>query len=453
MPSLNRRSLPLSADDRGPALLKMLGRGWAFSRAELIVVYAMMLVGSVVVTTGFTGSFLSIITGAAYYAPLKMPGRAFRRIYPPLANPHRYRGRAPVLRGTAQGSTIPWSAWSRPLVAWICFIFAFYWVLFCLGVLLRGQWVANERLVFPLTRLPLAMLEGADSAPLLGGLFKNRLLWLGFAVPLFILSWNSLNYYHDAFQPIALTGSLSCSKAPSACLADQSADLGPSLPDGTQRLLQYLVFLFILHPRESRLRPHRPRTRRWRYLDLGGGSVPVSHQQAGGLLVLTLFVMWTARTHLSRLWSQALKGEPAPGELMAPRTAFGGLAIGVAFVVAWLTLNRTLSIRGGAAGGRGAHRLYRSVAHRLRGGYPRLPNADGPAGFHHPRRWPRDPWPWQHDRLGLSTVWMGETAANMMNAVMHSLKLTSGDSPAPRWLPWALLAAIAVGLLARSGLP
>ena len=49
--------------------------------------------------------------------------------------------------------------------------------------------------------------------------------------------------------------------------------------------------------------------------------------------------------------------------------------------------------------------------------------------------------------LGLSTVWMGETAANMMNAIMHSLKLTSGDSPAPRWLPWALLAAIAVGLL------
>ncbi|MDE2815052.1 MAG: hypothetical protein OXM01_18650, partial [Gemmatimonadota bacterium] len=30
-------------------LLKMLSRAWAFSRAELIAVYAMMLVGSVVV--------------------------------------------------------------------------------------------------------------------------------------------------------------------------------------------------------------------------------------------------------------------------------------------------------------------------------------------------------------------------------------------------------------------
>ena len=56
----------------------------------------------------------------------------------------------------------------------------------------------------PSPRLPLTMLEDADSAPLFGGLFKNRLLWLGFAVPLLIHSWNSLNYYHDAFQPIAL---------------------------------------------------------------------------------------------------------------------------------------------------------------------------------------------------------------------------------------------------------
>ena len=53
------------------------------------------------------------------------------------------------------------------------------------------------------------MLEDADSESLFGRLFKNRLLWLGFAVPLLIHSWNSLNYYHDAFQPIALYGRLS----------------------------------------------------------------------------------------------------------------------------------------------------------------------------------------------------------------------------------------------------
>ena len=49
-------------------LLKLLDQRLAFCRAELITVYVMMLVGSVVVTTGFTGSFLSVVTGAFYYA-------------------------------------------------------------------------------------------------------------------------------------------------------------------------------------------------------------------------------------------------------------------------------------------------------------------------------------------------------------------------------------------------
>ena len=65
-------------------LLKLLGRTWAFSRAELIAVYAMMLVGAVVVTTGFTGSFLSVITGAAYYAT---PENAWQELFVEYIHP------------------------------------------------------------------------------------------------------------------------------------------------------------------------------------------------------------------------------------------------------------------------------------------------------------------------------------------------------------------------------
>ena len=45
-------------------ILRLLSRRLAFSHAELITVYVMMLAGSVVVTTGLVGSFLSAITGA-----------------------------------------------------------------------------------------------------------------------------------------------------------------------------------------------------------------------------------------------------------------------------------------------------------------------------------------------------------------------------------------------------
>ena len=86
----------------------------------------------------------------------------------------------------------------------------FYGVIFCLGVLLRGQWVENERLVFPLTRLPLVLLEDVDRTDsFFSALLKNRLMWLGFALPLLLHSWNSLGNYNDLFQKVALSGSFS----------------------------------------------------------------------------------------------------------------------------------------------------------------------------------------------------------------------------------------------------
>ena len=48
-------------------LLKAISPRLAFSRAEMITVFAMMLVGSGI-TVGFTGQFLTIITGVVYYA-------------------------------------------------------------------------------------------------------------------------------------------------------------------------------------------------------------------------------------------------------------------------------------------------------------------------------------------------------------------------------------------------
>ena len=48
--------------------------------------------------------------------------------------------------------------------------------------------------------------------------------------------------------------------------------------------------------------------------------------------------------------------------------------------------------------------------------------------------------------LGYSTVWLGETAANMMNAVVHTLKLISSDKKPSRRLLLALFLALVVGL-------
>ena len=121
-------------------VLKTLDRRLAFSRNELITVYVMMLTGSVVVTTGFTGSFLSVVTGAVYYAT---PENNWDGLFLPYIHswvaPMDRQAVMQFYEGLPKGEAIPWSAWTAPLMTWIPFMLIFYWVILCLGVLLRGQ--------------------------------------------------------------------------------------------------------------------------------------------------------------------------------------------------------------------------------------------------------------------------------------------------------------------------
>ena len=50
------------------------------------------------------------------------------------------------------------------------------WVMICIDVFLRRQWVENERLSYPIVQLPLEMTR------LDGRLFKSKMMWLGFAI-------------------------------------------------------------------------------------------------------------------------------------------------------------------------------------------------------------------------------------------------------------------------------
>ena len=59
--------------------------------------------------------------------------------------------------GISSGESIPWGAWLIPLFAWTLYVFVLYFVVICLSVLLRRQWVEIERCSFPLVVLPVEM--------------------------------------------------------------------------------------------------------------------------------------------------------------------------------------------------------------------------------------------------------------------------------------------------------
>ena len=432
-------------------LARLLGGRFGYTRAELIVVYAMMLTGSVVVTNGFTGSFLSVVTGARYYAT---PENDWKETILPNIHPWLAPGDGQAVRflyeGLPTGASVPWGAWAVPLLAWVSFLLVFYWVVLCLGTILRTQWVDNERLVFPLTQLPLAMLQGADEKGRgYGRIFRRYLFWLGLALPLLWHSWNSLANYTDLVQKASLTGSIQLLPGVGMPFRLHFPALGLGFLMPVNVSLSVWVFYLLGVAQKALLV-------RVGY-DIGSGSndiwtpgtypTAMMHEQAGGLIVLALFVLWSGRRYLADFLRLARRGSPGSvNEVLSPRTAVIGLMAGLACMVVWLTatgLSPTIAVLLVA----GALIVYIGLGRIVcESGLPGCQSPMAPQtfimrGFHPDELGLRN-----MTGLGLSTVWMGETATNMMNAVMHSLRLTSSEKGSFRGLPWAVAAAVAVGL-------
>lgn len=100
------------------------------------------------------------------------------------------------------------TAWLQPMLIWTAFVTVLLFVMQCVNVLIRKQWTDNERLTYPLTKIPL---EITDAQP--GGrgrtgvpLTKNRLFWGGFALAATIDLVNSLNYYFPGVPAILTPG-------------------------------------------------------------------------------------------------------------------------------------------------------------------------------------------------------------------------------------------------------
>ena len=66
-------------------------------------------------------------------------------------------------------------------------------------VILRRQWIVNERLIFPLMQVPLAMVEEAKPGDRLSGFFKNPVMWVGFSLPAL---WGTLHGLYNYFPDI-----------------------------------------------------------------------------------------------------------------------------------------------------------------------------------------------------------------------------------------------------------
>ena len=97
-------------------LVKCLKPKWALERDELLVIFTMMMVATVIPTRGFSGPLLSGITGPVYFATEENEWAKIIQPYLSDAIVVKDSRAARQMYEGLQGARIPWNAWIRPLV-------------------------------------------------------------------------------------------------------------------------------------------------------------------------------------------------------------------------------------------------------------------------------------------------------------------------------------------------
>ncbi len=167
-------------------LLVRLSPSRAFSRAELLVAYAMAIVSFPLVRM-----YLPYLAGTMSYAFYRAtPANDWEHlIWPHIPDWLRPTDAEAInwfWEGAPEGQGLPWGVWVGPVLAWGLFATALMCAMFCLAALMSKDWIERQRLTFPLVDVPLAVVGDQPVPTLRRSILRNRVFWIGFAVPAFV---------------------------------------------------------------------------------------------------------------------------------------------------------------------------------------------------------------------------------------------------------------------------
>ncbi len=182
------------------AVMRRLRPGLALTRAEMIIVYLMLTIGTSVAGHDMLQVLVSVMAAGTWKgASVEALARTMAYTTPywlvvsrPEALYGFYNGDSTLYQWSAIG------AWLTPLLWWTGFAVVLVFVMVCLSVLLRPLWADRERLTFPIIRLPFELTE--VGTPIL----RSKVFWIGFAAAGVIDLVNGLNYIYPSVPALAM---------------------------------------------------------------------------------------------------------------------------------------------------------------------------------------------------------------------------------------------------------
>src|SRR5579884_1893020 len=180
-------------------LLKRYAPAAAFSQAELLVVYTMLAIATGLAGLDGVGMLSQIAVHGAWYAT---PSNGWNRFLGAFAGWLVVRDRS-VAAGHFNGHSSFYAprvlaAWAAPILSWTGIVTLLLFVAQCVNVLVRPLWADQERLTFPIIRLPVEMSEQGTGP----AFFASRTMWCGFALAAGVSVWNGIGVLYPTWPSI-----------------------------------------------------------------------------------------------------------------------------------------------------------------------------------------------------------------------------------------------------------
>ena len=432
--------------------LTRIRSSWSFTKPELLLIFAMMMVATAIPTRGVTGPLLAMISGPHYYAS---PENHWADIVLPHTKDWIVVPRGDGLRhfyeGVSGNEEADWGIWFKPLLGWALLFVGLWTAILCLMVIIRRQWMERERLTYPVMQVPLAMAE-LDDERAIPPFYRNKSVWIGFAVPFIMGSLDALHVYFPSFPRFfaGIPRLVTLRNRVNIRLRLNPIMLGFAYLVNNRLSLSLWVFYL------------------WRafaegFADILGiynneklgewtndGQVgPIfSHQSMVAMIVFVGFGLWTARSHLKEVWLRARDNVQDGREIISDRNAILGLACGTCILIGWMS-QAGLSIGIATTVVVAAYVIFLSLTRAITdGGLATIVPAMIPLGFTLST--------FGTDALGaaglmalaFTLVWCGDLLTFMMGPTAHAIRIAH-DSEAGRRGPYfgALLGAMILSLV------
>ncbi|HIE26866.1 TPA: hypothetical protein EYP66_06235, partial [Candidatus Poribacteria bacterium] len=314
-------------------LLKRFAPRAALNESDLLVIFVMVAIASAICGHDMVEILVPIVGHAFWFAsPENEWAQLFHRYLPSWLTVSDKR----VLQGYYEGnSTIyDWMhirGWLVPMAWWVGFIFVLLFVMLCFTVIVRRQWTEQEKLSYPIIQLPLELSSNSVS------FFRNRTMWIAFAIGCGIDLINGLRYFCPMIPEIPVR------RRYITLFTEKPWNAIGSIPISFYPFVIGLGFFIPLDLSFSCWFFFWV----WRFENvlasiLGLRSLPgfpyVTEQAAGAYLGLGLIAIWATRLHLKRVLKDLFRSDKVMDDSREPlhyRTAVIGLLVGFILLIAF----------------------------------------------------------------------------------------------------------------------